>query len=230
MQALVALDQLQTIPFAIDAVCCGSALQTCSRQGWQQAIRLFWQTRLNFLQPSLISTNVIVLRHRITNPGRKCCISCHGLRLLTSVQMPILLVPCWVRFLGFCPSKCCKKQRPTPILLNTASLRCQRKRQRVGLGVSISFRFSVQAVDCRHGAFEHTVDDLGAILPLEVCHSAACPLHQKMWYSYSKYCEFQRVFEGLASPRKNWNTHWHSCKQWKWNIKFNLMLSLSVRF
>lgn len=59
-EALVALDQLQTIHLQIDAVCCGSALQACSRQGWQQAIRLYWQTRLNSLQPSLISTNVIV--------------------------------------------------------------------------------------------------------------------------------------------------------------------------
>ena len=60
IQALIALDHLQTSWLQVDAVCCGTALQACSKRGWQQGVSLFWQTRLNSIQPSLISTNVVV--------------------------------------------------------------------------------------------------------------------------------------------------------------------------
>lgn len=119
-EALVALDQLQTIHLQIDAVCCGSALQTCSRQGWQQAIRLFWQTRLNFLQPSLISTNVIVRTTSNHEPWAKVL---HFLSWTTIADFRAdahTFGAMLGSFPWFLSLQVLQKTETTPILLNTA--------------------------------------------------------------------------------------------------------------
>lgn len=59
-EALDIFDHLRSTQLEVDAVCCGTALQACSKRGWQRGIGLFWETRLQSIQPSLISSNVLL--------------------------------------------------------------------------------------------------------------------------------------------------------------------------
>lgn len=59
-EALDIFDHLRSTQLEVDKVCCGTALQACSKRGWQRSIGLFWETRLQSIQPSLISSNVLL--------------------------------------------------------------------------------------------------------------------------------------------------------------------------